>query len=42
VDVGALGFRVQSQVFCVEFHVLTFTTGSRCRGQKFPTVPESC
>ena len=42
VDVGALGFRVQSQVFCVGFHVLTFTMGSRCRGQEFPTATVHC
>jgi hypothetical protein len=33
VDVGALGFRVQGQVFGVEFHTSTFTTGRLPRQQ---------
>jgi hypothetical protein len=32
MNVSTLGFRVQSQVFCVEFHVPTFTTANGCRG----------
>src|ERR1019366_2425211 len=39
VDVGTLGFGVQGQVFGVEFHASTFTTGRGWRGGKVSALP---